>query len=218
MKSQTEREKAYRKIRKAIMFGTLKPGEKLAERHLCEMLELGRTPIREAFRQLESDGFLQVVPNRGAYVMKMSIHDIEEVAEVVGILEGYSTAEAVKIITPDQLNELKKIDAKFSSIAKNWDDEAYAKIDFRFHEFFPRIIGNTFLVDEIRKMRNKLFRLRAPETAFFDHVNEFVSDHEKIIEAVAEKDPEKARDAVQLHAKRAKDHFIQFLKENPWLL
>ncbi|WP_173179380.1 GntR family transcriptional regulator [Desulfosarcina ovata] len=217
MKSQTEREKAYRKIREAIMFGNLNPGEKLAERHLCEMLELGRTPIREAIRQLESEGFLRVVPNRGAYVIKMSIHDIEEVAEVVGVLEGYGAAKAAKIITPKQLNELKKIGAQFNAAAKDLDYDAYAEIDSKFHDFFPRIIGNAFLVTEIRNMRNKSFRLRAPKTFLFDHVNEFVIDHEKIIEAVSENDPEKACDAMKLHVKRAKDHFIQFLKENPWL-
>ncbi|BBO82047.1 GntR family transcriptional regulator [Desulfosarcina ovata subsp. sediminis] len=218
MKSQTEREKAYRKIREAIMIGTLKPGEKLAERHLCEMLELGRTPIREAIRQLESEGFLRVVPNRGAYVINMSIHDIEEVAEVVGVLEGYGAAKAAKIITPKQLNELKKIGAKFHAIAKDWNYEAYAELDFKFHDFFPRIIGNTFLIAEIRKMRNKSFRLRSPRTFLFVHVNEFIRDHEKIIEAMSERDPKKACDAMQLHVKRAKDHFIQFLKENSWIL
>ena len=115
-------------------------------------------------------------------------------------------------------DELKKIGAKFSSIKKDRDYEAYAEIDFKFHEFFPGIIGNAFLVAEIRKMRNKLFRLRAPQMVFFDHVNEFVIDHEKIIEAMSEKDPEKARDAMELHVKGAKDHFIRFLQENPWLL
>ena len=64
-RGQTKREKDYCKIRKTIMFGTLKLGEKLAGRHLCEMLELERAPIREAIGQLESEGFLREVPNRG---------------------------------------------------------------------------------------------------------------------------------------------------------
>lgn len=218
MKPQTEREKAYRKIRNAIMFGTLKPGEKVVERHVCEMLELGRTPTREAFRQLESEGFLRVVPNRGAYVTKMSIHEMEEVAEVVSLLEGYGVAKAAQLITPEQVNELKKIGAKFSSVANNGDYEAYAEIDFEFHEFFPGLIGNAFLLGEIRKLRNKLFRLRALKKALFDHIAEFVIDHEKIIEAMSDRDPKKACDAMKLHVKHAKDHFIQFLKDNPWFL
>lgn len=218
MKSQTEREKAYLGIRKAIMSGTLKPGEKVAERDLCEMLDLGRTPIREAFRQLESEGFLRVVPNRGAYVVKLSINDIEEVAEVVGVLEGYGAAKAAEIITPKQLKELKKIQTKLLPMAKDWDPETYADTDFKFHEIFPRIAGNAFLLAEIRNMRNKLFRLRAPKMVFFEHVNEFLSDHEKLIEAMSERDPDKARDTMQLHVKRATGQFIQFLKENPWLL
>jgi DNA-binding GntR family transcriptional regulator len=200
------------------MFGTLKPGEKVVERHVCEMLGLGRTPTREAFRQLESEGFLRVVPNRGAYVTRMSIQEMEEVAEVVGVLEGYGADKAAQLITPGQVNELKKIGARFSSVAKDGDYEAYAEIDFEFHEFFPGIIGNAYLVAEIRKMRNKLFRLRALTKALFDHVDEFVLDHEKIIKAMSDRDPEKACDAMKSHVKHAKDHFIQFLKDNPWFL
>jgi DNA-binding GntR family transcriptional regulator len=215
---KTEREKAYQKIRNAIIFGDLKPGERVVERRVCSMLDLGRTPVREAFWQLEKDGFIRVTPNKGAYVPKMSIRDYEEIAEVAAVLEEYSVESAVKIIRPNQVKELEKIVRDVETAAGTGDYIKYSEADFVFHEFFPKLIRNAFLVSEIRKLRHSLFRLRALTKALFDHVDEFLSDHEKILEAVIEGNAKKASNAMQKHVKHSKDHFIQYLQENPWFL
>jgi DNA-binding GntR family transcriptional regulator len=215
---KTEREKAYEKIRNAIMFGDLKPGERVVERRICDMLELGRTPVREAFWQLEKDGFIRVMPNKGAYVPKMSIRDYEEIAEVAAVLEGYGVELAAKTIQPKQVEELKKIVRQVSAAAKTGDYIAYAEMDFVFHEFFPELTQNAFLVREIRKLRHSLFRLRALTKALYNHVDEFLSDHEKILEAIVAGNSKKASNAMQKHIKHSKDRFVQYLQENPWFL
>lgn len=215
---ETEREKAYRKIRKAIMFGELKPGEKVVERRLCKMLDLGRTPAREAIRKLESEGFIRAVPNRGAYVTKTSIRDMEEIAEVVAALEVYSIGMAAEMIAPDQVIQLEQIEEEVSAAAKSGNYESYAEKDFQFHGFFPTLSGNAFLLCEIRRLRNRLFLVRALNKALFDHVDEYILDHQAIVEAVIQKKPGKARRAMQIHVMHAKDHFVAFLRENPWLL
>ena len=165
------------------MFSELKPGEKVIERRLCKMLELGRTPTREAMRKLESEGFLRAVPNRGAYVTKTSLREMEEIAEVVSILEANSIAQAAKKITPGQTVELKKLLRRVEDAAKSKKYEWYTEEDFRFHEFFPILTGNEFLSAEIRRMRNRLFNVRALTKALFDHVDEFLLDHREIMEA-----------------------------------
>ena len=200
------------------MFGDLKPGERVVERRICDMLELGRTPVREAFWRLEKDGFIRVMPNKGAYVPKMSIRDHEEIAEVDAVLEGYAVELAAKVIRPKQVEELKKIVRQVSAAAKTGDYLAYVEMDLVLHEFFPKLTQNVFLLREIRKLRQSLFFLRALSKALFNHVDEFLGDHDKILDAIIAGNPKKARNAMQKHVKRAKDRNVQFLQENPWFL
>jgi len=114
------------------------------------------------------------------------------------------------------VDELKKIADQVTVAANSGKYEAYAEADFKFHEYFPGLSGNRFLVSEITKMRSKLFLLRALTKALFDHVDEFMLDHKHIVDAVIERNPEKATIAMQHHVKHAKDHFVEFLKDNPW--
>ena len=84
---QTLREKILETIREAILRGALKPGEKVAEPELAERFGISRTPIREAFRQLESEGYLTVIPRKGAVVTALSERDVEEFYAIKSILE-----------------------------------------------------------------------------------------------------------------------------------
>ena len=72
------REEAYQKIQAAILSGDLRPGEKLVEKEFCAEFQLGRTPLREAFNQLAAEGYLDIVPNKGALVRKVPIQDAEQ--------------------------------------------------------------------------------------------------------------------------------------------
>ncbi len=85
---QTLREKILETIREAILKGDLKPGEKVAEPELAERFGISRTPIREAFRQLESEGYLTVIPRKGAVVAALSERDVQEFYAIKSILEG----------------------------------------------------------------------------------------------------------------------------------
>ncbi len=93
-KHLTLREKILETIRDAIMTGALKPGEKVAEPDLAERFGISRTPIREAFRQLESEGYLTVIPRKGAVVTSFSPRDVEEFYAIKSILEGYAARRA----------------------------------------------------------------------------------------------------------------------------
>lgn len=89
-KHQTLRERILETIRDAILKGSLKPGEKVAEPELAERFGISRTPIREAFRQLESEGYLTVIPRKGAVVAALSEKDVDEFYAIKSILEGYA--------------------------------------------------------------------------------------------------------------------------------
>jgi DNA-binding GntR family transcriptional regulator len=213
-----KRNQAYIKIRHAIMFGILKPGEQLVERRISKEFDIGRTPLREAFWQLEKDGFLHTLPNKGAFVLKLSIGDFEEIAEVVAKLEAYGVELAVKNIMPDQLKKLQEFTENVVISAKSGDYMAYSDSDFKFHDYLQEIHQNKSLMTKIVKYRVQLFRTRALSKALFDNVDEFLDDHQEIFAAVAEGNPKNANKAMQMHVRHAKTYFIRFFEENPWIL
>src|SRR3954447_22937229 len=102
-KHLTLRERILETIRDAILTGTLRPGEKVAEPELAERFGISRTPIREAFRQLESEGYLTVIPRKGAVVVSFSEKDIEEFYAIKSILEGYAAKRACDKMTDREI-------------------------------------------------------------------------------------------------------------------
>src|SRR5512135_2733066 len=105
-KHLTLREKILETIRDAIITGTMKPGEKVAEPELAERFGISRTPIREAFRQLESEGYLTVFPRKGAVVAAFSQRDVEEFYAIKSILEGYAARLACQNLSNREIDRL----------------------------------------------------------------------------------------------------------------
>ncbi len=104
-KHLTLREKILETIREAIISGALKPGEKVAEPELAERFGISRTPIREAFRQLESEGYLTVSPRKGAVVVSFSQKDVEEFYAIKSILEGYAARRACENLSDKEIDK-----------------------------------------------------------------------------------------------------------------
>src|SRR5690349_6633325 len=120
-KHLTLREKILETIRDAIMSGALKPGEKVAEPELAERFGISRTPIREAFRQLESEGYLTVIPRKGAVVVSFSPKEVEEFYAIKSILEGYAARRACINLTAREVDKLKTINEKLRQLADDGD-------------------------------------------------------------------------------------------------
>ena len=106
-KHLTLREKILENIRDAIVSGSLKAGSRVSEPELAERYGISRTPIREAFRQLESEGYLTVIPRRGAIVSDLSPKDVEEFYAIKSIMEGYAARRACENLSGKDLDRLQ---------------------------------------------------------------------------------------------------------------
>src|SRR5262249_30143213 len=108
---QVERPAALRdqvvgNLRNAIINGQLAPGARLIERQMCELLGVSRTLVREALRQLEAEGWIRILPNRGPVVISMTPEEVRELYEVRAALEGIAAFRAAERVTPEQLDRL----------------------------------------------------------------------------------------------------------------
>ena len=199
-KHLTLREKILESIRDAISSGQLKPGERVAEPELAERFGISRTPIREAFRQLESEGYLTVIPRKGAVVVSFSEKDVEEFYAIKSILEGYAARRACDKLTPRDLDKLQATNAKLLQLAEGADIKHFFKVHNDFHEMFLRAADNEKLYDLITNLVGRFQRLRIASLSLPGRMRISVQEHDKIIEAFRAKNPDLAEKLVRKNA------------------
>ncbi len=199
-KHLTLRERILETIRDAIISGALKPGEKVAEPELAERFGISRTPIREAFRQLESEGYLTVIPRKGAVVVSFSQRDVEEFYAIKSILEGYAARKACEKLTDRELVKLEAINEKLRTLAEDGDIKHFFKVHNDFHDLFIKAADNSKLTDLITSLVGKFQRLRVASLSLPGRMRVSVEEHDKIIGAFRARDAEKAEKLVRKNA------------------
>jgi DNA-binding GntR family transcriptional regulator len=205
----------YNKIKKLIINGELSPGEKLSEVELAKNLNSSRTPIREAFRQLQMEGYIVAPPNKGAYVCKLPAEEIENVYDIICLLEGYAAERAATKIQNAELNNLVKLKKRLLFYASNKKYRDYIELNTEFHRFITQIGGNPILAKTVTELRSRIYRYRLTSVTIPGYLEKYALDHEKIINALKIKDPVRARKLMGKHVSFVKDILVNFLKENP---
>ena len=197
---KTLREQIASSLRDSIIRGELKPGQKLTEPELAERLGISRTPIREAFRQLESEGFLTVIPRRGAVVASISRKEIADFYEIKSLLEGYAAKKAAERMTGREIERLRKINARLAELAAKGQVEAFFHKNDEFHNFFMSMCGNEKLVELRDNMVNRFLGLRLAALSVPGRLGESVRQHVNIIRAFEKRDGRLAEAVVVEHA------------------
>ncbi len=196
---QTLREKILEMIRDAILKGTMKPGERVSEPELAERFGISRTPIREAFRQLESEGYLEVVPRKGAIVASLSERDIEEFYAIKIILEGFAAKMAAENLTEKDIERLEAINERLQKIAEEGDVKNFFRVHNEFHDLFIKAAGNDKLFEMINQLVMRFKRLRLASLSHPGRMEISVEEHRNMIEAFKKHDGERA-DSLVRHA------------------
>lgn len=211
---QTLRERILGTIREAILSGQLKPGEKVAEPELAERFGISRTPIREAFRQLESEGYLTVIPRKGAVVTDLSEREVEEFYSIKSILEGYAARMAAEKMTVKDFDRLEAINERLGQLAEAGDVKTFFRVHDEFHEVFIRAAGNDKLFTLIGQLLRKFNRLRMASLGLPGRMEISVQEHVKILEAFRQHDGEKADNLVRKNAAYGGQVLLQSLAQS----
>jgi len=210
-------DKVYEEIRDAITFSRLKPGERLLENKLCEEFKVSRTPLREALRKLQAQGYITGEKNRGAIVRKTSIGEVEELYSILSLLEPYSAGKAAKWRNKKDITRLEKIFNHMSTNLKKDDYRLWVRDNDDFHNFIHLISPSQVLQDTIRNLRNRLYRFRILMTTK-GSIDTFSPQHKEILDAIIEGDSKQAERRMKNHMLVAKKVRIEFLKTYPELL
>ncbi|MCR4416436.1 MAG: GntR family transcriptional regulator [Ignavibacteria bacterium] len=212
------RDKIASSIRESILTGKLKPGERLMELDLANQLGISRTPVREAFLQLESEGFVQVIPRKGAVVTETSFNDAKETYEIKSVLEGLAAKLATSFLTEEQIDELVELNNQMKKISKTKekDYQKFLQLNSKFHKIINESCGNSKLIKLIHNLRHQTFRYNYLFLSLISHLEHSVQEHEKIIMAIKKRNQNLVEELVKRHNENAKEALIKFIKnKNP---
>ena len=183
--------RVFHTIREDILNGKYQANEELKEKSIGEEMGVSRTPVREALRQLELEGLVHIIPNKGAFVENVTLKDIKDIYEIRSLLEGLCARWAANNITKEQLEELEETvflsDFHFSK--ENWDQ--MVELDNRFHEIVYEACGSKELTRVLRDYHHYLQRIRKITLEQKTRARASMDEHCKIAEAL------KARDAAE---------------------
>ncbi|CAH0291377.1 HTH-type transcriptional regulator LutR [Peribacillus frigoritolerans] len=198
-----------RSLRKAILNGTLKKGERLIQEEWADRLEVSRMPIREALTQLQMEGLVEMVPHKGAIVTPITRDDIEEIYHTRSLLEGLAVEKSLPYLTKEDKEKLKGILIEMEGIQLSDEtNEHYILLNAAFHETLRK--GCPW--PRVQKMVETLGISPIAPNLLIDYYPETQREHRMIYEAALRGDPAELRAAVKFHILRTKNNLITYME------
>lgn len=202
------RGRVFHKIRDDILNGKYKEHEELKEVAIGEELGVSRTPVREAFRQLELEGLIQIIPNKGAYVTGITANDVKDIYMIRSRLEGLCARWATEKITKEQMEEMEENVYLAEFHAQKGHMDQMAELDNRFHEILYEACDSKMLEHLLKDYHNYVLRVRR-KTLSTNRGTESNNEHRMIMDAIKAKDADKAEELAHAHMINAFDNMVK---------
>lgn len=199
-------------IRNAIAAGHFKAGERLPERTLCEMTGVSRTLIREALRQLESEGVIEVLPHRGPIVAVVTPEKVEGVYQVRAELEGLASELFARRATDQDRARLVEAFEALRCSAESPDPLARLTAKNQFYDCLIEGSGNEALGVTLRMLNSRVMLLRATSLRAPGRMSESLAELQELMDALLAGDGRKARQAARRHVRKAAAAALQLLR------
>ena len=203
------RGRVFHKIREDILSGKYKENEELKEVAIGEELGVSRTPVREAFRQLELEGLIQIIPNKGAYVTGITVKDVEDIYMIRSKLEGLCARWATEHISEEQMEELEENIYLSEFHASKGHSEQIAELDNRFHEILYEACNSKMLEHQLRDFHEYVLRVRRKTLSQDKRSTASTHEHRMIMEAIKAKNADEAERLANIHIVNAYENMVK---------
>ncbi len=203
------RGRVFHKLREDILSGRYKVGEELREVSIGEELGVSRTPVREAFRQLELEGLIRIVPNKGAYVMGITAKDIRDIYMMRSLLEGLCAKWATESISKEQMEEMEENIFLSEFHASKGHVEQMTELDNRFHEIMYEACNSKILEHALKDYHQYVMRVRKKTLSTQDRSVASNAEHRGIMEAIRAGDGELAQSLANRHMINAYENMLR---------
>ncbi|WP_276957450.1 GntR family transcriptional regulator [Ferrimicrobium acidiphilum] len=192
----------YNQLREQLVAGEIMAGQLLREESLAERFGVSRTPIREALRRLQVEGFIEIAPHRGARVLGWRAEDIGEVFALRGVLEPHAARQAALRLSDDDLVVARKLAdgmERFAADRPDGFEDQIASLNNQFHALIVSGSGNYRLSEQVQSIM-ELARVRATFQRYSTHeLDRSMSHHRELLDALAARDPDWAESVMKCH-------------------
>jgi DNA-binding GntR family transcriptional regulator len=205
--------KAYTALKNAIVAMDIyrsREDIRLDERKLAQDFGISRTPVREAMAQLESEGFVRLVPRRGIYVVRKTKREVIEMITAWAALESMAARLITQTATADQIAALRKMFTTFEKGQVRAHLDEYSEVNIEFHQSIIKLSGNRVLIDLAENLFTHMRMIRRKTIVEKDRADRSMRDHMNIIEALEQRSTDRAEELVRDHALGLADHVARF--------
>ncbi|OGP63344.1 MAG: hypothetical protein A2169_06250 [Deltaproteobacteria bacterium RBG_13_47_9] len=213
VKRKSLREVVYESLRKTILHGKLKAGQRLIEETLAHQIGISRTPVREAFYKLERDDLVYRLSKGGFAVKEFTKEDVEEIFGIRSALESYAAYLATQHITPDKISALEKKIEESENALKRREEEKVVQAHTDFHDILYKSCKSKKLIEMINNFRDYFYRYRSALLRTEEGFNDSIKGHRQMLEAMKKKNPSLVEKLVRQHLLRGKELIFKEIDE-----
>ncbi len=204
---------AIHQLRNMIIEGELVPDQLLSETALSNALGISRTPIRQAFQQLSTEGLIVLRPNRGAVVAPLTIEETRSLFEALACIERSAAEYAAQRATPDKHERLAGLQEKLEGHHRDRDMLPYFEANQSIHRLIIEMAGNPVLTELHESLFTRAERARLTALRQRPRWDESVDEHRAILAALAGREAAKAGDLLAKHVQATGDAVVRYLSE-----
>lgn len=199
------------RLREAILSGHFSPGERLVETTLCDQLQVSRTSLREALRQLEAERLVTITPFRGPAVAQMTAEDADQIYEIRALLEGHAAELFAARAKPQDFAEMELALRRFEAAVKSGDSKGRIQHTDAFYEVLLEGCGNRIVVEVLGGLHDRVNFLRYRSMSSPERSAESLREMRDMLAAFKARAPAEAAQAARGHVRRARDVALKVL-------
>ncbi|UYG00572.1 GntR family transcriptional regulator [Halomonas sp. GD1P12] len=182
-----------------IEHGELAPGERISERELCEQFGVSRTPLREALKVLAAEGLIQILPNRGARVVRLTFKSVKDTYDLMAALEGLAGELACRHIDDSEIKHIRTLHDAMLGYYHARDLNNYFDMNRQIHERILAASDNPVLQETYNNLSQRVKRVRYSKKMTEQFWRRAVDDHEQMITALENRDSQKLGEVLREH-------------------
>ena len=205
-------EQVAQRLRQMLVENQIAPGAKLNERELSEVLQVSRTPLREAIKMLAAEGLVELLPNRGAIAVELTEEDVLNTFEVMAGLEAMSGELAAQRITDAELAEIRAMHFEMLAAYTRRDLPAYYRLNAQIHGAINHAAKNSVLTATYNQVNARLQALRFRSNQDEAKWKQAMAEHDRMIDALGKRDAGAMRKVLAEHLDHKRDVVVDQLR------
>ena len=207
------REKIFLKLRQDILDGKYKAGDSLVELKLAEEMGVSRTPVREAIRQLELEGLVFSIPNKGVFVEGITSQDIEDIYAIRECMEGLAARWAIERMDDQSLKELENLCELMEFYTGKGDLDRVGELNSKFHDLIFESTNSKPLKQILSDFQYYIGNIRLASLKSPGRAEQSLNEHKAIVEAFKDRDVERGERVLVEHIRNTRRNYEKMRKD-----